>query len=143
MDRDIQKKSEDFSKLGETYVIFITENDKYGLGFPLYHIDRTIKEMEHAYFGDGAHIIYVNGEYRDISNPVGILMHDFHCTNADAMMLPELANEVRYFKETRKGRLELCRAVEERVEKARLETLKQLMEFSQYPYAPHAAHYQE
>ncbi len=80
--------------------------------------------MEHAYFGDGAHIIYVNGEYRDISSPVGILMHDFHCTNADDMMIPELANEVKFFKETRKGRLQLCRAVEERVEKARIEALR-------------------
>lgn len=42
-------------------------------------------------------------------------------------MIPELANEVRYFKETRKGRLELCRAVEESVEKARLETLRDVI----------------
>ena len=33
-------------------------------------------------FGDGAHILYVNGEYRDDS-AIGKLMHDFNCADAD------------------------------------------------------------
>ena len=32
-----------------------------------------------TYFGDGSHIIYVNGSYKDDSDPVGRLMHDFRC----------------------------------------------------------------
>lgn len=35
-------------------------------------------------FGDGAHILYVNGEYRDDS-AIGKLMHDFNCADADDM----------------------------------------------------------
>lgn len=32
----------------------------------------------------GAHILYVNGEYRDDS-AIGKLMHDFNCADADDM----------------------------------------------------------
>ncbi|MCI8991520.1 MAG: hypothetical protein HFG80_02145 [Eubacterium sp.] len=33
-------------------------------------------------FEDGSHIIYVNGSYKDDTDPVGKLMHDFRCTSA-------------------------------------------------------------
>ena len=46
-----------------------------GAGCPLYHIDRMIKETG-AYFGDGSHIIYVNGSYKDDSDP-SLPIHDF------------------------------------------------------------------
>ncbi len=51
----------------------------------MYHIDRTVKEWKHAAFGDGSHIVYVNGAYKDESNPVGKLMHDlFDLTATEA-----------------------------------------------------------
>ncbi len=40
MDTELLKAGEDFSKLTETYVIFITEDDFYKEGLPIYHIDR-------------------------------------------------------------------------------------------------------
>ena len=46
-------------------------------------------------FGDGAHILYVNGEYRNLEHPVGSLMHDFNCKDAKDMVNPLLAEEVR------------------------------------------------
>ena len=63
----------DFDDLPETYVIFITENDVMGGGFPVYHVDRVVKETGKN-FDDEAHIIYVNGAYRD-ETPIGQLMH--------------------------------------------------------------------
>lgn len=51
-----------------------------GRGLPLYHIDRVVKECNIA-FDDGAHIIYVNGKYKG-NDPMGDLMHDFHCKKA-------------------------------------------------------------
>ena len=42
IDRDLLEKGMDFDDLPESYVIFITEDDKYGCGEPLYHIERTI-----------------------------------------------------------------------------------------------------
>lgn len=113
IDRTLLAKGDDFEDLVDTYVIFITEKDKFGAGLPLYHVERTIPELNHTVFGDGAHIIYVNGEFRDLENPIGRLMHDMNCTDADEMLNPLLAEEVRYLKETEGGRVQMCRAFEE------------------------------
>ena len=106
-------KSSVFSLLSRHYVIFITENDKFGMGIPLYHVERRITEMEYALFADGAHIIYVNGEYRNMEHPVGCLMYDFHCKDAKDILNPLLAEEVRYLKETEGGRSQMCKLLEE------------------------------
>ncbi len=113
IDRTLLSKGEDFEDLVDTYVIFIIENDKFGKGVPLYHIERRIKEMDNALFGDGAHILYVNGEYRNLEHPVGSLMHDFNCKDAKDMVNPLLAEEVRYLKETEGGQSQMCRLLEE------------------------------
>ncbi len=113
IDRTLLSKGEDFEDLVDTYVIFITENDKYGEGIPLYHIERKIAELDNALFGDGAHIIYVNGEYRNMDHTVGILMHDFNCKEARDIVNPLLAEEVRYLKETEGGRSQMCKLLEE------------------------------
>ncbi|MCD7847566.1 MAG: PD-(D/E)XK nuclease family transposase [Oscillospiraceae bacterium] len=99
--------------LKPTYVIFITENDVLGGGFPLYHIDRRIEELDYESFGDGSHIIYVNGEYKNDSTPIGKLIHDFHCTSADDMHYEILADRVRYFKETEGGQENMCKLMED------------------------------
>lgn len=104
-------------KLADTYVIFITENDKFKLGLPMYHIERCILENNQR-INDGAHIIYVNGEYRG-DDAVGKLMHDFFCTRAADMNYPLLAERVRHFKESEEGMNAMCRIVEELMNKSR------------------------
>ena len=113
IDRSLLSKGDDFEDLVDTYVIFITEKDKFGMGIPLYHIERKISEMDNALFGDGAHILYVNGEYRNLEHPVGSLMHDFNCKDAKDMVNPLLAEEVRYLKETEGGLSQMSRILEE------------------------------
>ena len=113
IDRTLLSKGNDFENLVDTYVIFITEKDKFGMGIPLYHIERKIAEMDNALFGDGAHILYVNGEYKNLEHPVGSLMHDFNCKDAKDIVNPLLAEEVRYLKETEGGRSQMCRLLEE------------------------------
>ncbi len=113
IDRTLLSKGNDFEDLVDTYVIFITEKDKFGMGIPLYHIERKIAEMDNALFGDGAHILYVNGEYKNLEHPVGSLMHDFNCKDAKDIVNPLLAEEVRYLKETEGGRSQMCRLLEE------------------------------
>lgn len=44
IDRILLAKGEDFEDLADTYVIFITENDEFGAGMSLHHIERTIEE---------------------------------------------------------------------------------------------------
>lgn len=118
IDRTLLAKGKDFEDLVDTYVIFITENDKFKEGIPLYHVERTIEEKEHAPFGDGTHIIYVNGEFRNLEHPIGRLMHDFQCKDAKDILNPFLADEVRYLKETEGGRGQMCRMLEEMREEA-------------------------
>ena len=96
--------------MGETYVIFITENDVIKAGLPIYHVDRIIRETGEV-FDDGAHIIYVNAAHRS-NTPLGKLMHDFNCTNAGNMHYGKLATRVQYFKETEKGATKMCREIE-------------------------------
>lgn len=68
---------------------------------------------------DGAHIIYVNGAYRD-ENPIGKLMHDFSCKNPSDMYYKPLAERVRYYKQDTKGVEVMCQIVEDLVEKEKI-----------------------
>ena len=80
---------------------------------PLYHIGRKVAELDNALFSDGSHIVYVNGQFRDETHPVGRLMHDFFCTKAEDMLNPVLAEEVKYLKETEGGQGQMSRVLEE------------------------------
>ncbi len=111
MDANLLKKGDDFDKLPETWVIFISENDVMGKGLPLYPIERCFLETGER-FEDGSHILYVNGAYRG-DTPIGKLMHDFSCTNAADMYYGTLADRVRFFKESKEGIEIMCRAMED------------------------------
>ena len=102
---------DDYEKLPETYVIFITENDVLKKNLPIYHIDRVVQETG-EYFGDEAHILYVNGAYQD-DTPLGILMKDFACTRAEDIHYKLLQERVKYFKENKEGVATMCKMMEE------------------------------
>ncbi len=112
LDTKMLKSSQVFKEIHDSYVIFFTKNDYMKLGFPMYHVERTVQETGEL-FGDGSHIIYLNGSCQNDSDPVGKLMHDFRCTSAADMFYQELANPVGYFKETEGGRDKVCKAMEE------------------------------
>jgi len=116
---------DDFESLPETYIIFITEKDVFKCGLPVYHIDRIIKETKEP-FGDGSHIIYVNGKYRG-NSPLGELMHDFHCNNPDDMKNKILAEKTKYFKENEQGVKNMCRAVEELFKEEKIEMIIKML----------------
>ena len=64
-DITLLKDRQPFKEMPDRYTIFITEEDKFGKGIPMYHVENVIKELDDEPFQDGGHIIYVNGEYRD------------------------------------------------------------------------------
>lgn len=127
IDTKMLKAGQEFKEIHDSYVIFITASDVMGAGCSLYHIDRVIKETG-AYFGDGSHIIYVNGSYKNDNDPVGKLMHDFRCLNSVDMFYPVLAKQVNFFKETEGGQEIMCQVFEDlaekRAEEARIEEKK-------------------
>lgn len=109
---NITEPGDDYQRLAETYVIFITERDVLNGGLPIYHVDRRIEELGNALFGDEAHIIYVNAQIKD-ETALGRLMYDFSCTDAAEMHYQILADRVRYFKEDVKGVAAMCKVMEE------------------------------
>lgn len=106
------EKGQDFEELADTYVIFITENDKFQKGLPMYHIERTVRELDNELLCDGSHIIYVNGSYRDSSEPIGKFMQDFHSKSTARMNYPVIEKRVKQFKEEG-DTVPMCKAVED------------------------------
>ena len=111
IDANVTEPGDEYEKLNETYVIFITEHDVLDGSHPSYHIDRTVRETG-ALFGDESHILYVNAQIKD-DTALGQLMHDFSCTSAEEMHYQILADRVRYFKEDTEGVATMCKAMED------------------------------
>ncbi len=110
LDASLLPKGDDFSNLPETYVIFITEHDVLKAGRPIYRIERYIIDTN-SNFGDGSHIIYVNGSWQD-DTPLGKLMHDFSCSNPAEMYYSTLAKRISFFKESKEGVKDMNQALE-------------------------------
>lgn len=111
MDTTMLPEGVDHHLLNDAYVIFITEEDVFKAGLPIYHIERVVKELDES-FEDGSHIMYVNNSYQSTDDDIGKLMHDFRCTTADDMYFKVLADRVKYFKESEGGQASMCRIME-------------------------------
>lgn len=115
MDSRMLKEGDPFKILKDSYVIFFYKHDKFGLGLPMYHIDRMVLETGKA-FDDGSHIIYVNGKYKG-DDEIGKLIEDFHAKTSGSMHFKLLADGLRHFKETEEGRDIVCESVRRYAEK--------------------------
>ncbi len=74
-------------------------------------------------FGNGSHILYVNGQYRG-NDEIGKLMHDFSCTNPDDMNYEVLAKKAMYFKQDKEGVSVMCKIMEDMRNEAELNKAK-------------------
>lgn len=119
MDVENLDQGQQFGELPDTYTIFITEKDFYGEKAPIYRIQRMNLTTGKP-FADGANILYVNGEYRGESD-IGLLMHDFNCTDPEDMKLELMADCTRYLKESPEGVSQMCREMERMRDKSRAE----------------------
>ena len=111
IDANVTEPGDNYENLNESYIIFITEKDKFGEGLPIYHIEKVVKELGKD-LGDEQHTIYVNSQIQDES-ALGKLMEDFRCTEAKNMNYKVLADRVKYFKEDEEGVTTMCRVLEE------------------------------
>ena len=116
--REINKGTK-YKDFPEIWVIFITENDIFGTQLPMYHVERSIIELNKP-FEDGAHIIYVNGEYRG-DDDMGLLMHDFFCADPAKMHFPELAKRADFLKHNNKGVKAMCEIMQKLQDEGRAE----------------------
>ena len=97
MDTHTLKKGEKFSKLPESYVIFITDKDVLGEGEQLYQIERVIRKSG-SLFRDGSHILYFNTARQD-DNALGKLAKDFKEANPKEIQSEVLSHRVASLKE--------------------------------------------
>ena len=111
MDANALKSGEDFGKLRDMYVIFITETDVMKRGQEVYVYDRT-ERASGDILNDGTHIIYVNGATRS-ETEIGKLVHDLRCRDAAKMYFDVLKKRVSQFKNSEEGRRVMCKAMEE------------------------------
>jgi len=110
MDANALKSGEDFGKLRDTYVIFITENDVMGGDKDSYSYSRR-EDGTGEFLGDGTHIIYVNGATRS-ETEIGKLVHDLLCRDVAEMYFDVLKKQVSQFKNSVEGRRIMCKAME-------------------------------
>ena len=126
LDAHILKPKEDTEKMPDSYVIFITENDVMKGNQPIYPVERYVTIGENkVLFGDGSHILYVNGKYRG-NDEIGKLMHDFSCTNPDDINYEALAKKARFFKQDEKGVSIMCKIMEDMRNEAELNKAKKM-----------------
>ena len=121
MDANALKSGEDFGKLRDTYVIFITETDVMKRGQGMYVFDR-MDRTSGLDFGDGAHVVYANGTWRG-NDDLGRLMHDFNCSDPSDMNFDVLSKQVYKFKNSEEGRREMCEAMERIEARGKRETM--------------------
>ena len=137
MDTHTLKKGEKFSKLPESYVIFITDKDVLGEGEQLYQIERVIRKSGNL-FKDGSHILYFNTARQD-DNALGKLAKDLKEANPKEIKSKVLSHRVASLKEGKLDRegekkmnvlLEKYRkkAVEEGIEKGLAQGMQQGLE---------------
>ena len=125
LDAHILKTGDDTEDIPDSYVIFITENDVMKGNQSIYPVERYVTIGENkVLFGDGSHIIYVNGKYRG-NDEIGKLMHDFSCTNPDDMNYETLAKKARYFKQDEKGVAAMCKIMEDMRNEAALDNARE------------------
>ena len=96
MDARMLKEGQEFKEIEDSYVIFIYDHDKFKKGLPFYHIQRRVDETGEV-FGDGSHIIYVNGKYNG-NDDIGQMMRDFHQCRPEQIKNEILSEAVAYYK---------------------------------------------
>lgn len=125
LDSTLLKKNSKFSDLPETYVIFFTKNDVLKGNLAIYNVERIITQTQQN-FGDGEHIIYVNGSYK-ANDAIGKLVADFNCKDPKKMNYNELAERSSYLKYN-EGVVQMSDALKEFLQKQIEEERSQIIE---------------
>lgn len=125
IDSDTLLTGDDYSRLPESFVIFITETDVLKGNQPLYIIDRTINGTADK-FNDGSHIIYLNSQIQNDTR-LGKLMRDFTCVDPDKISYKVLADRAGFYKNSNEGVQTMCKIVEEIVKEEKIDAALKLL----------------
>lgn len=110
LDTQFLQTNRDYNELPDSYIIFITENDVFKKGLPLYSVERVIKE-ESSDFSDGSYIVYVNSNCRD-NTALGRLMQDLYCTEPAKLHYKVFAERMEFLKCSKEGEEKMTDIIE-------------------------------
>ena len=119
MDVEALDAGQRFEALSQRWVVFVMEQDPFGMGRPTYHFVNYDQDAQIA-MGDGAHIVYANGQFRG-EDAVGKLLHDFCESDPDLMQDSLMAERVRYFKSDKTEVGRMASVIDELLEREREE----------------------
>lgn len=109
------RKGDDFSKVIDLCVIYISEFDIFGDGLTAYHIDKVVRENGRV-VDDGFNEIFVNTAIDD-GTDIADLMRCFLQRTVNNPKFPKLSRSVSILKNTEGGRRTVCEAMKEIVER--------------------------
>lgn len=121
-----------FQEVPDVIMVFISRFDIFAGGYPLYHVDRIIRELDRR-VDNGMQELYVNAAVDDGSD-VAILMNIFNYDEAyDDEKFPATSEIKRRFKTTEEGVSRMCEIIEKYKDEGRSEgriegTMNTLME---------------
>ena len=101
---------DDFSKIPDVYVVYISEFDFLKEGKTIYHVDKVLRETG-TVIDDGAHAIFVNTVVDDGSD-IADLMSCFTKKQVNNPKFPELSGEVTRLKDTEGSASAVCKVMQ-------------------------------
>lgn len=108
MDHTMLEKGKEYTKLEESYVIFICAGDVFEKGKPMHHF--TMKDDEGMELNDGRHAIMINayhpGDWR-----LKDLMNDLTCADPEKMRYDILKKRAQFLKEKEAGQMYVSKAL--------------------------------
>lgn len=107
-------KGTDFKYIPDVTVIYITEYDALGNG-QVFTVSEMCMKTKDGYVPvhDGAHICYANTAVKDDSVKSELLQLFLEKDGFENPRFPRLSDKIQYFKNTEKGRGEMCKLVED------------------------------
>ena len=110
LDVHSSSKGMEYKDMMDTKTVFICEFDPIGEGLPVYSISSIITDTMNEY-DDGREYILINGSYEG-NDRIGRLIHDLRQSEAKDMVIPELREIMKYYKESEEGVKEMCEIFE-------------------------------
>ena len=107
---NIMDPGEKFRDVPDVCIVFISKFDLFQRGYPLYHVDRTVRETGER-VDNGFEEVYVNTKVKDGSG-VSELMEVFVNDAAYSDRFPVTSAGKRRYKETEEGQKEMCEIME-------------------------------
>lgn len=131
MDAVYARKGTSYKDIPNICVIMFCAHDEDNSGEPL-SVYTLVRDNTFKQLGDGASIIYVNGDYQDTNTELGRLIADFQCSDPGQMHSELLAKRSAELKSKGEDVASMCDVMREyaaeEVKKTTLDHIRKIME---------------